>query len=147
LILIYFLIYNHKSILILALSFSFNHYTVNFSVYFANWLEFRFVYLRLKHFKTFNIDIADICIFIFILLFICLSNLKQLYDILNNLWSSYINFASWWLDREKANMNDVVQDSVIEAALLSVNNLISTQQKSQHQTLFSSSQRVSINSE
>ncbi len=54
LILIYFLIYNHWSILILALSFNFNHYAVNFNVYFANWLKFRFVHSRLKHFETFN---------------------------------------------------------------------------------------------
>jgi len=44
-------------------------------------------------------------------------------------------------------MNDAVQDSAIEAALLSVNNLISTQQKFQRQMFFSSSQRLSVNSE
>ncbi len=56
LILIYFLIYNHQSILILALNFSFNHYAVNFSAYSANWLKFRFVHLRLEHFETFNLQ-------------------------------------------------------------------------------------------
>jgi len=55
-ILIYFLIYNYRSILILALSFSSNHYAVNFSAYFANWLKFRFVHSRLKHFETFNLQ-------------------------------------------------------------------------------------------
>jgi len=55
-ILIYFLICNHWSILILALSSSSNHYAVNFSVYSANWLEFRFVHSRLEHFKTFNLQ-------------------------------------------------------------------------------------------
>ncbi len=55
-ILIYFLIYNHWLILIFALSFSFNHYAVNFSTYFANWLKFRFVHSRLKHFETFNLQ-------------------------------------------------------------------------------------------
>ncbi len=54
-ILIYSLIYNHQLILILALSFSFNHYAVNFSAYSANWLKFRFIHLRLKHFETFNL--------------------------------------------------------------------------------------------
>ncbi len=53
-ILIYFLICDHRSILILALSSSFNHYAVNFSAYSANWLEFHFVHSRLKHFETFN---------------------------------------------------------------------------------------------
>ncbi len=56
LILIYFLICNHWSILILVLNFSFNHYAVNFSAYSANWLKFRFIYLRLKHFETFNLQ-------------------------------------------------------------------------------------------
>jgi len=55
-ILIYSLIYNHRLILILALSFSFNHYAVNFSAYSANWLEFRFVHSRLEHFETFNLQ-------------------------------------------------------------------------------------------
>jgi len=55
-ILIYFLICDHRSILILALSFSSNHYAVNFSAYSANWLEFRFVHSRLKHFETFNLQ-------------------------------------------------------------------------------------------
>ena len=44
-------------------------------------------------------------------------------------------------------MSDAVQDSAIEAALLSVNNLISIQQKFQQQMFFSSSQRLSIDSE
>ena len=42
--------------MILALSVSFNHYAVNFSVYSANWLKFRFVHLRLEHFETFNLQ-------------------------------------------------------------------------------------------
>ncbi len=56
LILIYFLICNHRSILILTLSPSSNHYAVNFSAYSANWLKFRFVHSRLKHFETFNLQ-------------------------------------------------------------------------------------------
>ncbi len=56
LILIYSLICNHWSILILALSFSFNHYAVNFSAYSANWLKFRFIHSRLEYFETFNLQ-------------------------------------------------------------------------------------------
>ena len=44
-------------------------------------------------------------------------------------------------------MSDAVQDNAIKAALLSVNNFISTQQKFQQQMLFSSSQKLSVNSE
>ncbi len=65
LILIYFLIYNHWLILILALSFSFNHYAVKFNAYSANWLEFRFIHSRLKHFEIFNLQYWSNSIFFF----------------------------------------------------------------------------------
>ncbi len=91
LILIYFLIYNHWLILILALSFSFNHYAVNFNAYSANWLKFRFVHLRLKHFKTFNLQYWSNSILI---LQTSTSSSSFFFSYVQVTWSDFITFLT-----------------------------------------------------
>ena len=91
LILIYFLIYNHWLILILALSFSFNHYAVNFNAYSANWLKFRFVHSRLKHFKTFNLQYWSNSILI---LQTSTSSSSFFFSYVQVTWSDFITFLT-----------------------------------------------------
>ncbi len=90
-ILIYFLIYNHRSILILALSSSFNYYAVNFSVYSANWLKFRFVHLKLKHFETFNLQYWSNSI---LTLQTSASSLSFFFSYAQATWSDFMTFLT-----------------------------------------------------